>query len=149
MLYSFSTTTTDMSSSCLVTSPTRIHPRRKPPHQLRSRVALALVVARIDTKRTGGVHPPRRRQLLFAPRAEAPSTSSSSFEGKGGDYGEVPRHNVAIGGHNPTGGDDSMDEARVLDPYGLVGGRGTHSGEGTRERGSWSSPKLKAILLTL
>jgi len=35
----------------------------------------------------------------------------------------VPRNNVFIAGYNPTGGDETMDEARVVDPYGCVGGR--------------------------
>jgi len=61
-----------------------------------------------------------RVSLVFAPRA---ASGSSSSYGETSREGKVPRHNVSIGGYNPTGGDESMDEARVVDPYGCVGGR--------------------------
>ena len=67
----------------------------------------------------------RRSKVLLAPRADASPSGS-------GEYGTVPRHNVAIGGHNPTGGDASMDEARVVDPYGLVGGKDKQTGGGMK-----------------
>lgn len=97
-----------MSVSSLVSgSPGRIHRAPSPTDQLRrgvsSHVSTRVVVATAKRK--------RRAPLLLGPRAKAVD-----------DYGRVPRHNVAIGGHNPTGGDASMDEARVVDPYGCVGG---------------------------
>lgn len=92
------------------------HVRHSSSNQLRSRVAL------VATRNSSNNSRRAERQL----RAEAPdsSSSSSSFGEKKAGYGNVPRHNVAIGGHNPTGGDESMDEARVVCPYGLVRGRG-------------------------
>eukprot|EP00740_Mantoniella_antarctica_P011177 CAMPEP_0181370746 /NCGR_PEP_ID=MMETSP1106-20121128/13615_1 /TAXON_ID=81844 /ORGANISM="Mantoniella antarctica, Strain SL-175" /LENGTH=121 /DNA_ID=CAMNT_0023487609 /DNA_START=146 /DNA_END=512 /DNA_ORIENTATION=+ len=46
--------------------------------------------------------------LVCAPRA---ASGSSSSYGETSREGKVPRHNVSIGGYNPTGGDESMDEA--------------------------------------
>ena len=70
--------------------------------------------------RRGGAHrlpraPDTRLRSNFAFEGEA---SETAFESS--SYGDVSRHNVAVGGHNPTGGDTEMDEARVVDPYGLV-----------------------------
>ena len=70
--------------------------------------------------RNGGAHrlpraPDMRLRSNFAFEGEA---SETAFESS--SYGDVSRHNVAVGGHNPTGGDTEMDEARVVDPYGLV-----------------------------
>jgi hypothetical protein len=94
-------------SSLLVSSATSSNP-------LRSRVAFVAARAK---KHNNNNNNTRR---FLAPRAEG---GSSSSYGEKASYGVVPRHNVAIGGFNPTGGDASMDEARVVDPYGCVGGR--------------------------
>jgi CBS domain-containing protein len=58
---------------------------------------------------------PRRRAVRASSEADAVETST-----KKGSARAAPRQNVAVGGHNPTGGASEMDEARVVDPYGLV-----------------------------
>ena len=105
--------------SSVTTAAGRIHHHAS--DQLRNRRFVALVNNNNNSNS-------RRSEVLLAPRADASSSYGS------GEYGTVPRHNVAIGGHNPTGGDASMDEARVVDPYGLVGGKGKQNGGGGGER---------------
>ena len=58
---------------------------------------------------------PRRRAVRASSEADAVETSN-----KKGSARAAPRQNVAVGGHDPTGGASEMDEARVVDPYGLV-----------------------------
>ena len=81
---------------------------------------IAFFPAPTPALRHGGAHrlpraPDMRLRSNFAFEGEA---SETAFESS--SYGDVSRHNVAVGGHNPTGGDTEMDEARVVDPYGLV-----------------------------
>ena len=83
-------------------------------------IRIASVPAPTPALRRGGAHrlpraPDTRLRSNFAFEGEA---SETAFESS--SYGDVSRHNVAVGGHNPTGGDTEMDEARVVDPYGLV-----------------------------
>ena len=83
-------------------------------------IRIAFFPAPTPALRHGGAHrlpraPDMRLRSNFAFEGEA---SETAFESS--SYGDVSRHNVAVGGHNPTGGDTEMDEARVVDPYGLV-----------------------------
>ena len=64
----------------------------------------------------------RVARRLASPRSFAfeGEASETAFEGAG--YGTTPTGvSPAVGAHNPTGGNDDMDVARVLDPYGLIG----------------------------
>ena len=103
----FVAVTSSSRASLLVSGPTGC--LRRPSSQ-RSHAALT----------TTAIKKQGRAYLVFAPRAA--SGSSSSYDETSRE-GEVPRNNVFIAGYNSTEGDETMDEARVVDPYGCVGGR--------------------------
>ena len=94
--------------------------RHRPLDMFAASNRIAFFPAPTPALRNGGAHrlpraPDMRLRSNFAFEGEA---SETAFESS--SYGDVSRHNVAVGGHNPTGGDTEMDEARVVDPYGLV-----------------------------
>jgi len=65
---------------------------------------------------------PRPARLTRTPRSRAPPPRGFAFEHAEDLSAEDVKTDVAVGmgGHTRTGGDDVMDEARVVDPYGLI-----------------------------